>query len=74
MESLIGLVFLVIFVMVIIHIRRRIFNSDNTLLKTAVSAGDAIVWVRFIFGIIFFIFFIFMFSALGTDTVIKIGG
>lgn len=73
MENLIGLVFLVIVAIVIINIRKRINNSDNTLLKTATAAGDAIIWMRFIFGIIFFIFVIIMFSTFGKDTVIKIG-
>ncbi len=65
MQSIIGLIFLVIVSIVIVTLRKRIYNSDNTMLKAATAAGDAIIWMRFIYGIIFFIFVIIMLSVFG---------
>ena len=73
MVNVIGISVLVLFSIVIITIRKNINNSNNTLLKTATSVGDTIIWMRFLFGILFFFFIIVMFSLVGKDTIIRIG-
>lgn len=75
MENIIGIAFLAIFAVIIISIRRKIFRGDfGDNIKKVQQVGDAITWIQFIFGMIFVLFIIIIFSTVGTGTTIKIGG
>ena len=57
-----GLLIFIIFVIGILYLRKRIFESDNEALKTAVRIGDIIVWFRFLlFFIPFTVIFLFLY-------------
>lgn len=53
-----GLLIFIFFVIGILYLRKRIFESDNEALKTVVRIGDIIIWFRFL---LFFIPFIAIF-------------
>ena len=56
----IGLLILILFVMVIVFLRKKTQESDNQVLKTAMRVGDFFIWVRFLsFIIILMLFLLF---------------
>jgi hypothetical protein len=60
---LFGLFILILFSMVIIFLRKKTQESNNSVLKTAMKVGDFFIWVRFLsFIIILMLFLLFAFS------------
>jgi len=63
--QIVGLIILAIVVIIVLNLRKRIDQSDNTFLKNAQKVGDVLAWGRFIIFIIFAVFIIFVFKVVG---------
>ena len=59
--QILGMLVLFGIIILILFLRNKVNNSNNTFLKTMLKINDIFVWARFLSGIIvFFIFLLFL--------------
>ena len=59
--QIVGILVLFGIIILILFLRNKVNNSNNTFLKTMLKINDIFVWARFLGGIVvFFIFLLFI--------------